>query len=245
MTAAARVGQWVLYAVVVGVTLALSVWMVGWNPDVPLGDYALYAAVMAAPWLLAVRMLWRAWWTRTGTRLSTLDPAARLLEAAVAALPGDRRGWGAAMRAELAQVPAGPSRWRFAAGCLRTALLAPRDNRVPALVVAAVATAALVATGPAVGAILPAMRIFAVTFVALVGAFAVLVVVRSGWRDPLRSGRAVTSGVSGVVAVAACVGVTAYYLVRYPLVADYLSPAIAVFLAAALTVCLWFRPGRW
>jgi hypothetical protein len=32
--------------------------------------------------VLAVRILWRAWWARTGARLSTMDPPARLLATA-------------------------------------------------------------------------------------------------------------------------------------------------------------------
>lgn len=100
----------------------------------------------------AARLLWRAWWARTATRESTMDGAGWLLGAAVAMLPAARRDWGAAMAAELAQVGGRWSRWRFAAGCARAALFPPRRSPVPLLVTGALAAAAVVGAGLAVGA---------------------------------------------------------------------------------------------
>jgi hypothetical protein len=83
---------------------------------------AIWMAVFGTPAMLAAWLLWRTWWRRAGARLSILDGPRWLLAAAAATLPADRRDWGAAMTAELAQVPDGPARWRFAVGCARAAV---------------------------------------------------------------------------------------------------------------------------
>jgi hypothetical protein len=44
-------------------------------------------------------------------------------------MPEDRRGWGAAMLAELDAIRGPADRWRFAAGCLRVALFPPAPRR--------------------------------------------------------------------------------------------------------------------
>jgi hypothetical protein len=49
----------------------------------------------------------------------------RLLAAVVRQMPADRREWGKAMLAELAQVEGAAGRWSFAIGCLRVALFPP------------------------------------------------------------------------------------------------------------------------
>jgi hypothetical protein len=104
---------------------------------------------------------------------------------------------------------------------------------------------ALAATSwPAVGHTLPALRVFAVTFVGLVGALAVAVVARSGGLRPPSSGPAVAS--AGLLGVGASIAVAGYWLVEHPMAAAYLSPAVAVFLAVVLAGCLWltlFPPG--
>ncbi|MGH9753713.1 MAG: hypothetical protein ACREA2_13110 [Blastocatellia bacterium] len=51
-----------------------------------------------------------------------------LLAAAVRRMPAERREWGAAMLAELAQLQNPPTRWRFALGCARVALFPPRKG---------------------------------------------------------------------------------------------------------------------
>lgn len=55
-----------------------------------------------------------------------MDASTRILAAAARLLPDDRREWGAAMRAELAQINDAPSRRRFALGCARASLFSPR-----------------------------------------------------------------------------------------------------------------------
>jgi hypothetical protein len=79
------------------------------NADDPLTlrirlDMAIWIAVVGTPWMVAARLLWRAWWRRAGAELSRMDGPAWLLAAAAATLPADRREWGAAMAAELTQV---------------------------------------------------------------------------------------------------------------------------------------------
>lgn len=56
------------------------------------------------------------------------DGAQRLLAAAVRRMPEGRQDWGNAMRAELTQITSPITRWRFALGCLRTALFPPTDR---------------------------------------------------------------------------------------------------------------------
>lgn len=59
---------------------------------------------------------------------STMDGPGRLLAAAVRWMPEERRDWGAAMLAELAQLQHPSARWRFALGCARVALFPPRKG---------------------------------------------------------------------------------------------------------------------
>jgi hypothetical protein len=55
----------------------------------------------------------------------TKDIPSRLLAAVVARMPDDRREWGEAMLAELAQLQGSACRWSFAFSCLRVALFPP------------------------------------------------------------------------------------------------------------------------
>jgi len=123
-------------------------------------DMAIWMAVFAIPWALAAWLLWRAWWRQAGPELSVLDGPGWLLAAAAATLPTGRRDWGAAMAAELAQVQDRAARWRFAAGCARTAVFPPRGSRAAVGVAGALAVAAVAATGLATGAAVPAGRVF-------------------------------------------------------------------------------------
>jgi hypothetical protein len=54
-----------------------------------------------------------------------MDGPASLLACAVRAMPKARKDWGDAMLGELAAVPAGVARWRFALSCVRAALFLP------------------------------------------------------------------------------------------------------------------------
>jgi len=216
-------------------------------------DMAIWMAVFGTPWMLAAWLLWRAWWRQAGAELSALDGPGWLLAAAAATLPADRRDWGAAMAAELAQVQDRASRWRFAAGCARAAVFPPRGSRVAVLVAGALAVAAIVAAALVTGAALPAGRVFALTFVALVGGLATLTVARS--RQVGRAGPGPAIAGLALVGIAACVAFTTYYLAEYPsyhrvhppAIAVSLPPVTAVVLAVVLAGCVWLalRPPRW
>lgn len=219
------------------------------------GLIAVGGALVLAPfvwlWAVAAWLLWRAWWRQAGVRLSALDGPGRLLAAAAATLPAGRRDWGAAMEAELAQVPVQEraARWRFAAGCARAAVFPPGGSRVAVGVAVAATAAAALATG----AVLPAGQVFVPTFVGVVGGLATLAVARShraGWAWP----GAVVTGL-GLAGVAACIAATGYYLAEFPAYhrADppatlvSLPPVTAAVLAVLLAGCLWLalRPPRW
>jgi hypothetical protein len=72
-------------------------------------------------------------------RRSGLDGPERLLALASAGLPPERVEWATAMRAELQALQGKAERWRFASGCARVAMFAPRSSRIDALSLALVA----------------------------------------------------------------------------------------------------------
>ena len=197
-------------------------------------------------WVVAARLVLRHWWSGPGSRMSAMDLPGRLLAAAVAALPGRRRAWGRAMTAELAEVQGRSARWRFALSSVRATLWLPPAGGWPVLaLVAGVVVAATTAAGPAVGAAVPGLKVFTVTFTALVGAMAVLAVARSPrprLRLPVPAPTVlVTAG------VAASIAATVILLRREPAAAQYLPPPAAMYLAAVLAGCLWLALAspRW
>jgi hypothetical protein len=232
-------------------------------------ELAIWMAVFATPWMIAAWLLWRAGWRQAGARLSSLDGPGRLLAVATATLPADRRDWGEAMAAELTQVRDPAARWRFAAGCARTAVFPPGGSRVAVAAAAVLAAVAVAVVALGTGAVLPAGRVFALAFVGLLGVLATLAVARSrgtggsgqaGWTGPGPAGAgrggpgAAVAGLA-LAGVVACLAATTYYLAEHPsypqrrslaMVAS-LAPATAVALAVALAGCLWLavRPPRW
>ena len=216
-------------------------------------DMAIWMAVFGTPWMLAAWLLWRAWWRQAGAELSALDGPGWLLAAAAATLPPDRRDWGAAMTTELTQVQGSAARWRFAAGCARAAGFPPRGSRMTVLVAGALAVAALAATARATGAALPAGRVFALSFVGLLGGLATLTVARSRRAGRAGPGPAVT--ITALAGIAGCIAYTTHYLINYPLThhghppvtSATLPPVTAVVFAVGLAGCLWLalRPPRW
>jgi hypothetical protein len=144
---------------------------------------AIGMAVLATPAMVAAWLLWRAGWRQAGPRLASLDGPGWLLAAATATLPADRRDWGQAMAAELAQVPDPAARWRFAVGCARTAVLPPAGSRMAVAAAGALAVLAVVAVAVGTGAVLPAGRVFGLVFVGLLGGLA-------PWPWPAHAGRA-------------------------------------------------------
>jgi hypothetical protein len=216
-------------------------------------DLAIGMAVFGTPWVIAAGLLWRAWWRQAGARLSTLDGPGWLLAAAAAMLPDDRRDWGAAMAAELAQVQDRPARWRFAVGCARTAVFPPRDHRAAVGITGGLAVAAVVVAALVTGAVLPAGRVFAPVLAGLVGGLAVLAVARRGRVGRVGAGL----GVAGLAlaGVAGCVAATVWYLAEYPstdhgfpsTTSATLPPVTAVVLAVVLAGGAWLAvtPPRW
>jgi hypothetical protein len=229
-------------------------------------DLAIWLTVFATPAMVAAWLLWRAWWRQAGDRVASLDGPGWLLAAAVATLPAHRRDWGQAMAAELIQVEGRGDRWRFAAGCARTAAFPPGGTRTAVAVTGVVAVVAVVVMVLATGAALPAGRVFAPVLVALLGVLFTVAVARSyqpgeagaGGSDDAGAAR---SGPGPVVialvlaGVVACVAATTYYLVEHPSYQPLrepgtrmsLTPVSAVVLAVVLAGCLWLavRPPRW
>jgi hypothetical protein len=216
-------------------------------------DMAIWMAVFGSPWMLAAWLLWRAWWRQAGVRLSGMDGPAWLLAAAAVTLPADRRDWGAAMTAELAQVRDRQARWRFAAGCARAAVFPPRGSGAAVGVAGALAVAAIAAAALATGAALPAGRVVALAFVGLLGGLATLTVARSRRVGGAGPGRAIAG--LALAGVAACLAFITHYLAEYPsyhrgdppVIGVSLPPVNAVVLAVVLAGCLWLalRPARW
>jgi hypothetical protein len=220
----------VFYAVLLAVALA--------NGDPLPGPVTAVVQLVVPPllWAIAARLVLRHWWSGTGSRVSAMDLPGRLLAAAVAALPERRREWGRAMTAELAEVRGRSARWWFALSSVRATLWLPPAGGWPVLALVTWAVvAATTAAGPAVGAAVPGLRVFAVTFTGLVGAMVVLAVARS--RRPRLPVPAPTVLVTA--GVAASIAVTVIFLRREPTAAQYLPPPAAVYLAAVLAGCLW------
>lgn len=199
-------------------------------------ELALLLAVPTAVYVVAALLLLHYRLAGAGARLAATDPPGRVLAAVVATLPEHRRDWGAAMTAELAELQGRSARWWFALSCARAALrLPPFGGWLVLVFVAGVAVAATIAAGPAVGAAVPGLGVFAVGFVGLVGALVVLAVARARRvRFPVPVPTVLVVG--GVVAA---ITVTVVLLLREPFAAEHLPPERAVFLAAVLAACLW------
>jgi hypothetical protein len=235
-TAAAVVAAWAVLYLVVVTTAPLAYDPATESAAKVNREFALLLTVPTALWVTAALTLVGHWWSRTGVRLFAMDPPGRLLAAAVATLPDDRREWGLAMHAELAEVHGRPARWRFALSSARAALRLPPLGGWPVLALTTgVAAVAVVAAGLAVDAAVPGLGAFAVGFVGLVGAMVVLAVTRlPRLRLPVPIPALLVIG-----GVASAITMTMIFLHRDPAAARYLPPADAVFLAAVLAGCLW------
>jgi hypothetical protein len=178
-TAAAVAAAWAVLYLVVVTTAPLAYDPATESAAKVNREFALLLVVPTALWVTAALTLVGHWWSRTGIRLFAMDPPGRLLAAAVATLPDDRREWGLAMHAELAGVHGRPARWRFALSSARAALRLPPLGGWPVLALTSgVAVVAVVTAGLAVGAAVPGLGAFAVGFAGLVGAMVVLAVAR-------------------------------------------------------------------
>jgi len=234
------------WVVVVAWVVFYAVALANADPLPPLETAVVQLVVPPLLWVVAARLVLRHWWSGPGSRMSGMDLPGRLLAVAVAALPERRREWGRAMLAELAQVRGRSARWRFALSSVGAMLLLPPAGGWPLLaLVAGVVVASVAAAGPAVGAAVPGLRVFAVSFTGLVGAMVVLAVARSRrprLRLPVPAPTVLVTG-----GVAASIAETVIFLHREPDAAEYLPPAAAVYLAAVLAGCLWIALAapRW
>jgi hypothetical protein len=200
-------------------------------------QFVVASVVIATPWMVAVGLSWWAWRAGATDASPTTDPPARLLAVASATLPEGRRDWGAAMLAELAQVRARSARWRFAVGCARAAIFPPRSNRGPVVGAAALGLGAVILAGFTVGEAFAPIRVFAMTFVGLIGTVAVVAVARSRPLSRPASGPVVLA--AGMTGVASCIAATVYLIDQYPTAAHHLHPVAAIFLATVLAGALW------
>ena len=258
LTAAVVVAAWAALYVVVITTAPLNYDLATESAAKVNRELALLLAVPTTLWVTAALLLVGHGWRQAGASVSGLDGPGWLLAAATAALPAVRREWGQAMAAELAQVDGGAARWRFAAGCARAAVFPPGGSRAAVGATGALAVAALAATALGTGAALPAGRVFALTFIGLLGSLATLAVARSRRVRPAGPGPALAG--LALAGVAACLALTIYYLAKHPTynhgLRVSLPPLTAVVLAVTLAGCLglvlrsprWLladRPGRW
>lgn len=203
-----------------------------------------FPVLATASWAAAIVMLVRSRLRATARARSTMDGPQLVLTVAVLMLPDGRGDWGTAMSAELAQLRSPSSRWWFALGCARVALLPPDSRRLPAIAAAAAGVAATAVVGVALGRVLPAVQPFAVTFAALIGVFAIVAVGRGRRPDPTRPGPATTAVM--LAGVAGCVAIFGYVAVRYPLAVRDPTHGFSVLFAVVLTLYVWLalRPPR-
>jgi hypothetical protein len=203
------------WVVVVGWVMFYAVALAHADPLPTLDAAVVQLVIPPLLWVVAVRLVLRHWWSGTGSGRSAMDLPGRLLAAAVAAPPERRREWGRAMTAELAEVQVRSARWRFAISSVGATLRLPPAGGWPMLALTAgVVVAATTAAGPAVGAAVPGLRVFAVTFTGLVGAMVVLAVARSRrprLRLPVPAPTVLVTG-----GVAASIAVTVIFLRREP-----------------------------
>jgi hypothetical protein len=172
-----RVQTITTWAVVVGWAVFYAVALAHADP-LPTPDTAvMWLVVPPLLCVVAVRLVLRNWWSETGPPMSAMDLPGRLLAAAVAALPERRREWGRAMTAELAEVQGRSARWRFALSSARAALRLPPAGGWPVLALM-IAVVAVATAGPAVGAAVPGLKVFAVSFTGHLGAMVVLAAAR-------------------------------------------------------------------
>jgi hypothetical protein len=200
------------------------------QPQTPTPALAIVAILLSA---LAITWLFRIWWAQTREHWSKMDGPERVLAAAVRGLPDARGDWGTAMMAELAQLEHPASRWQFALSCAYAAVFAPRNSGLSGAWVGAMGVVAAIATSLAMERLLPTLKVFAVTFVALAGALALWSAARS------RRLSLAAPAVAVLVGVAGCLATTVYVVVKYPAAAYDPSHVVSVAFAGLLAGYLW------
>jgi hypothetical protein len=157
------------------------------------------------------------------------------------------RAWWRQAGAQLSSLD-GPGRLLAAA-----AATLPADSRAAVGITGALAVAVVATTALATGAALPAGRVFALTFVGLLGGLVTLTVARS--RRVGRAGPGPAVAGLALAGIAACLAATTYYLAEFPtyhrvhpaVTSTSLPPVTAVVLAVVLAGCLGLAltPPRW
>jgi hypothetical protein len=241
-----RVQAITTWAVVVGWAVFSAVALAHADP-LPTPDTAvMWLVVPPLLWVVAVRLVLRHWWSETGPPMSAMDLPGRLLAAAVGGAPRAPARVGSGDDRRAGRGPGSVARWRFALSSARAALRLPPAGGWPVLALM-LAVVAVATAGPAVGAAVPGLTVFAVSFTGLLGAMVVLAVARSRRPRLPAPAPAPTVLVTGGVAAAIAIAVTVIFLRRQPAAAGYLPPAAAVCLAAVLAGCLWIALAspRW
>ncbi len=174
------------------------------------------------------------------------DPPARLVAAVADRLPENRREWGPAMVAELAQIDGRARRWRFAAGALRVLLFPPAHRGRP-VAVALVGLAVAAAMTASAAYEVPTLAVFAAAFGLLLGAAATVAAARWPSRRPGVAYLAVAA--VALIAVGATLATAVRVAVHHPTATADGTHAFSVLFAVVLAGYLAFaltppRPGR-
>ena len=172
------------------------------------------------------------------------DPAARVVAVAATWLPPQRREWGMAMAAELAQVRGPARRWRFTAGVLRVALFPPSRHRARVLAVACAGLAAAAAATVAAASAVPGMSVFTAVLGLLLCGYATAVAAR--WRRPRPTVPRVLVGAAALAGVTAAVTTVARIAVACPAAVTDRTHVLSVVAALSLAgyLALALRPVR-
>ena len=174
------------------------------------------------------------------------DTPARLVAAVADRLPANRREWGSAMVAELAQIDGRTRRWRFAAGALRV-LLVPPTHRGRPVAVALVGLAVAAAMTASAAFEVPTLAVFAATFGLLLCAGATVAAAHWPSRRPGAAYLAVAA--VALIAVVATLATAVRVAVLHPTATADGTYAFSVLFAIVLTGYLAValtppRPGR-
>ena len=164
------------------------------------------------------------------------DVPARIVAAAADSLSANRRDWGRAMTAELAQLRGRGHRWRFALSALRVALLLPSGRRRPVLVAASSGLLATAAVTAGAAAEVPGLAVAAAALGLLLCGYATVRASRPGrarWTAP-----GVAVAALALAGTAAAVVSVARIVVAHPAAASDETHLFSVLFALALASCL-------
>ena len=172
------------------------------------------------------------------------DAPARIVAVAAGLLPEDRRDWGRAMAAELAQIHGRGRRWRFAVGAVRVALLPPPRRRNRVLAVAFAGLAAAAGATVAAASEVPGLSVFAAVLGLLLCGYATAVTSRSP--RPRPTVPRVIVGVTAMAGAAAAVAVVTRIAAAHPAATTDDSHVFSILFALTLVgyLALGLTPPR-